>query len=126
MAGRNLVVSTGTGSGKTESFLIPIINHLIAEHAEGRLGPVCVLLFLPDERPQRPAQAAASTAGRRFRITFGRYTGETAETSPAPRRSSFKPTREPPDYPMVLSRQEMRSARRICFLTNYAMLEYLC
>lgn len=31
---KNLVVCTGTGSGKTESFLIPVINELIREHKE--------------------------------------------------------------------------------------------
>ena len=30
-AGGNLVVTTGTGSGKTESFLIPVINQLLKE-----------------------------------------------------------------------------------------------
>jgi ATP-dependent helicase YprA (DUF1998 family) len=46
--GRNLVVSTGTGSGKTESFLIPIINSLIEESARGTLGPgVRALLLYP-------------------------------------------------------------------------------
>src|SRR5438309_1580018 len=29
--GRNAVVATGTGSGKTEAFLVPIFNHLIRE-----------------------------------------------------------------------------------------------
>lgn len=29
--GRNIVVSTGTGSGKTESFLIPVLSHIIHE-----------------------------------------------------------------------------------------------
>ena len=32
-AGRNVVVATGTGSGKTESFLLPILDALSAEHA---------------------------------------------------------------------------------------------
>ena len=38
-ANRNVVVSTGTGSGKTESFLIPIVLKLYQEHLQGALGP---------------------------------------------------------------------------------------
>jgi len=34
---RNLVVTTGTGSGKTETFLIPILNHLLQEEKNGTL-----------------------------------------------------------------------------------------
>lgn len=32
--GQNLIVSTGTGSGKTECFLLPIINELLREKRE--------------------------------------------------------------------------------------------
>src|SRR5690606_14475584 len=34
-AGRNVVVATGTGSGKTESFLLPILDDLIRESEAG-------------------------------------------------------------------------------------------
>lgn len=45
---RNLVVSTGTGSGKTEAFLIPIIDALLREHEAGTLGPgVRALILYP-------------------------------------------------------------------------------
>ena len=36
--GENLVITTGTGSGKTESFLLPIINHLLREQEAGTLS----------------------------------------------------------------------------------------
>ena len=47
--GRNIVVSTGTGSGKTECFLIPIINHLMREkEVYGEIKPgVRALLIYP-------------------------------------------------------------------------------
>ena len=35
---RNLVVTTGTGSGKTEAFLIPILNYLLGEEKRGTLN----------------------------------------------------------------------------------------
>lgn len=77
IAGRNLVVSTGTGSGKTESFLVPIINSLLEERSMGTLGPGVRALLL------YPMNALANDQLKRLRtvlrsvpdITFGRYTG---------------------------------------------------
>src|SRR5690606_37681913 len=80
-AGRNLVVSTGTGSGKTESFLLPILDALIAEKAAGTLGPgVRALLLYPmnalaNDQLKRLRELLAATP----EITFGRYTGETRD-----------------------------------------------
>ena len=48
LSGRNIVVSTGTGSGKTESFLIPILATLAQEHEAGTLkSGVRALLVYP-------------------------------------------------------------------------------
>ncbi len=128
VAGRNLVVSTGTGSGKTESFLIPIINHLIAEQAEGHLSPGVRALLL------YPMNALANDQLKRLRallasvpeITFGRYTGETAEDLTTAEAKFFQTNPGTPRLPNeLLSRQEMRAAPPHLLLTNYAMLEYL-
>ncbi|MDV3125281.1 DEAD/DEAH box helicase [Mycobacterium sp. 21AC1] len=127
-AGRNLVVSTGTGSGKTESFLIPIINALIEESARGTLGPGVRALLL------YPMNALANDQLKRLRtvlaalpeITFGRYTGETAEHA---RDAEAKFAQGNPGERRLpnelLSRDEMRSTPPHLLLTNYAMLEYL-
>ena len=37
-SGRNVVVATGTGSGKTEAFLLPILDSLMRERERGTLG----------------------------------------------------------------------------------------
>ena len=74
---RNVVVATGTGSGKTEAFLIPILNHLFRESERGELGPGVRALLL------YPMNALANDQLARLRkllvnypkITFGRYTG---------------------------------------------------
>ncbi|WP_028925071.1 DEAD/DEAH box helicase [Pseudonocardia acaciae] len=126
--GRNLVVATGTGSGKTESFLLPILNSLMAEHADGTLGPgVRALLLYPmnalaNDQLKRLRQMLARTP----QITFGRYTGDTEYSA---QRAEDTFTALNPDDPRLpnelLSRDEMRSAPPHLLLTNYAMLEYL-
>ena len=79
--GRNLMVATGTGSGKTECFLFPIIDHLLREADTGTLaqpGVRALLLY--------PMNALANDQMKRLRdllnafpnITFGRYIGDTA------------------------------------------------
>ncbi|HEY2575701.1 MAG TPA: DEAD/DEAH box helicase [Streptosporangiaceae bacterium] len=127
-AGRNLVVATGTGSGKTESFLLPVLSALTAEHAAGTLGPGVRALLL------YPMNALANDQLRRLRqlladappITFGRYTGDTPER--AAEGASLYESLNPGDPRLpneLLSRQEMRDSPPHLLLTNYAMLEYL-
>src|SRR5690606_1914675 len=128
VAGRNLVVSTGTGSGKTESFLLPIINSLIEESARGTLTPGVRALLLS------PMNALANDQLKRMRgvlaglpeITFGRYTGETPKDFRAAEAEFLQ--RNPTEQRLpneLLSRDEMRSTPPHLLLTNYAMLEYL-
>ena len=127
-AGRNLMVATGTGSGKTESFLLPVLSALTGEHAAGTLGPGVRALLL------YPMNALANDQLRRLRrlltdvpqITFGRYTGDTPERA-AEGLSLFESLNpgEPRLGNELLSRQEMRDEPPHLLLTNYAMLEYL-
>jgi len=78
---RNVVIATGTGSGKTECFIYPIIDHLLKERAIGLLGPGVRALIV------YPMNALANDQVYRLRkvlppetgITFGRYTGQTAQ-----------------------------------------------
>ncbi len=98
--GRHLVVTTGTGSGKTECFLLPLADYLLRE-SRGWTGPerpraVRALLLYPlnalaEDQMFRLRRGLDSVAGpetgmgartwlarnRRDRFTFGRYTGRT-------------------------------------------------
>lgn len=91
--GEEIIVATGTGSGKTESFLMPILGALAVESrtraASWSLPGVRALLLYPmnalvnDQlgRLRRlfgdPAVAQALKGGRRGRATFGMYTSRT-------------------------------------------------
>ena len=131
VAGRNLVVSTGTGSGKTETFLIPVLNHLLQEEENGTLDqPGVRALFL------YPMNALANDQMKRLRrvlgkypqITFGRYVGETEREKDQAQQVFTQ------NYPQeaklgikneLKSRNEMHERPPHILLTNYAMLEYL-
>jgi ATP-dependent helicase YprA (DUF1998 family) len=128
-AGRNVVVATGTGSGKTESFLLPILDALSAEYArEGTLRPGVRALLL------YPMNALANDQMKRLRqmlkaaphITFGRYVGDTKESEYQAVETFGKLN---PGEPILenelLSRRAMRATPPHLLLTNYAMLEYL-
>ena len=128
VAGRNVVVATGTGSGKTESFLIPVLNHHLVERAAGTLGPGVRALFL------YPMNALANDQMKRLRkvlagfpdITFGRYTGETPEKfDDAKAKFSERNPGESMLPNELISREQMRLTPPNILLTNYAMLEYL-
>ena len=127
-AGRNFVVSTGTGSGKTESFLIPILASLADEIAAGSLSPgIRALLLYPmnalaNDQMKRLRQVLATTP----EVTFGRYIGDTpTQAAEAQRKFEFLNPGEPRLPNELLSREEMQATPPHLLLTNYAMLEYL-
>lgn len=127
--GRNVVIATGTGSGKTESFLMPVFDHLLRERQSVRLnepGVRALLLY--------PMNALANDQLKRIRkvlanfpaITFGRYTGETPEDqSQAEARFHEQFPGEPLLPNELVSRERMRASPPHILMTNYAMLEYL-
>jgi ATP-dependent helicase YprA (DUF1998 family) len=82
---RNVVVATGTASGKTESFLYPILFELYRQHLAGELGEPGVrsmILYpmnaLANDQRERLGEIANALhgAGSDFGPTFGQYIGQ--------------------------------------------------
>ena len=126
---RNLLIATGTGSGKTECFLLPILHRLFEERDEGTLddpGVRALLLY--------PMNALANDQLLRLRsllsvfpeITFGRYVGETPSelsTAKAAFTDRFPGQNLLPNE--LIAREQMQDRPPHLLLTNFAMLEYL-
>ena len=131
--GENLIVTTGTGSGKTESFLIPVINQLLKEKENGTLDAgVRTLIIYPmnalvNDQIRRLRELLSDMDGDK-KITFGRFTGETKETY----KDAKKQYEEIEDIEVsplceneLISREQMRNTPPNILITNYAMLEYM-
>jgi very-short-patch-repair endonuclease len=113
LEGQPTVIATGTGSGKTEAFLMPIADHCLRH--KGEPGPKAILMY--------PMNALANDQLRRIRerlagsgVSFGRYTGETQLRGERP---ADAPEEE------RCTRAEFRANPPDIILTNYQMLEYM-
>ena len=117
---RSVVVTSGTGSGKTECFLVPILNDLSRQQLGGQhLYGVQALFLYPLNaliNSQRD-RLRAWTAAFDGRLRYCLYNGETPETRPA------REQREHPEE--VLSRKLLREDPPSILVTNATMLEYL-
>jgi len=125
---RNVVVTTGTGSGKTETFLIPILNHLLKEEKAGTLdnpGVRALLLY--------PMNALANDQVKRLRkllanypsITFGRYIGDTDQSYKYAQEKFLRQFGEKHLSNELICRDQMQDKPPHILMTNYAMLEFL-
>ena len=128
-AGNNLIVTTGTGSGKTECFLLPILQTLLKEEDADTLGSGvrAILIY--------PMNALANDQMKRMRaimkghpqITFGIYTGNTEQTE-RKARAKFHENYGRDAVILeneLISREQMRETPPHILITNYSMLEYM-
>lgn len=127
-SGRNVVITTGTGSGKTESFLYPIINSILQdiERNDNPLGIRAIFLYPMNALVNDQIDRVREMLGSFPEIRFGFFTGDTPETETknlreelAKDNESYIPINE------VLSREDMRNNPPHLLFTNYSMLEYL-
>lgn len=126
--GHSAVITTGTGSGKTESFLYPILNDLLFDVEKGNQETGVRAIFL------YPMNALLNDQIDRIRkmlmycpeITFGFFTSDTPEKANANTRKKLSKENnvEIPDNELV-SREEIRNNPPHLLFTNYSMLEYL-
>lgn len=130
----NAVITTGTGSGKTECFLIPILNELLREAEERTLSPGvrAILIY--------PMNALANDQMKRLRellmcfpkITFGVYNGDTKKTEQEAiaqycdlhSEEECEELRTPLPNELI-SRERMNETPPHILCTNYAMLEHM-
>lgn len=129
---RNVVVATGTASGKTETFLYPVLLHLYQEFQTGQLGTgVRALILYPMNALANDQRDKLGEICKRllelnspFEFTFGQYIGETPEDEDDSRRHAQDHITNRLPGELVL-RREIRDNPPNILLTNYSMMEYL-
>lgn len=117
---QSVLVSSGTGSGKTECFLLPLLDDLVREaEREGRLSGVRALALYPLNALIASQQERLSAWTKPFggQIRFGLYNGMTQNSVRA---------NEQAEYPeQVLGRDTLRKDPPPILVTNVTMLEYM-
>ncbi len=135
--GNNIVVTTGTGSGKTEAFLYPIFDDLLKKiECNGTVDGIQAILLYPmnalvNDQLERLRKHLSSIP----EITFGFFTGDTPEKyinsnfSKCSReefiKSHFDDEDIKPPENELLVREEIRKNPPNILITNFSMLEYL-
>jgi DEAD/DEAH box helicase domain-containing protein len=117
-AGKSYMVTSGTGSGKTECFMVPMLNDLLdAAETGSRHGVRGIILYplnaLIDSQRERLASWIAPFDGR---LSYALYNGHTPET----RKLHARPA--PAE---IADRKTLRKNPANLLVTNVTMLEYM-
>lgn len=115
---RSVIIASGTGSGKTECFMIPILHRLARQSQQiGKLTGVRALFLYPLNaliNSQRD-RLNAWVSGFDGRIRFCLYNGNTPSSLPANQKNSYE----------VKDREDLRQSPPPILVTNATMLEYM-
>jgi len=117
LAGASTIVATGTGSGKTECFLYPILDYCRA--TSGRKGIKAILIYPMNALATDQAKRLAATIWKhpdlRGQVTAGLYIGE------QPKQPASAMTEDE----IITDKNLLRQNPPDILLTNYKMLDYL-
>jgi DEAD/DEAH box helicase domain-containing protein len=116
----SLVITAGTGAGKTEAFLLPILSGLWNEgRAANEVGMRCLILYPMNALVTDQVTRLYELMKEQSRLSLFHFTSETPETN----RQAKSEEQWAPCRPW--SRQEARTKIPDIVITNYSMLEYM-
>ena len=118
--GLSCLVTAGTGAGKTECFMIPILDDLAREPAPGLLTGVRAIIVYPLNAliASQRQRLAAWTEPLADRLRFALYNGLTPEQPREERRDTLARAE-------LGHRRAIRETPPAILVTNVTMLEYL-
>ncbi|HCZ16975.1 MAG TPA: hypothetical protein DHV85_20880 [Candidatus Accumulibacter sp.] len=114
------LIATGTGSGKTECFLYPLLDHCARASSDGAAGIKALVIYpmnaLATDQARRFAQVIARTSGFKG-LRVGLFVGG--------RPGKDEQGRAMTASSVITDRKTLRQDPPDILLTNYKMLDYL-
>lgn len=126
--GHNLIVTTGTGSGKTESFLYPIINEILQEKTINEPGIRAIFLFPMNALVNDQFDRVRKILNKYPTIKYGYFTGNTKNKDgdiDGTKEYIKETTGSSVGQNELLDREQIRTNPPHILFTNYSMLEYI-
>lgn len=115
--GRSTLVATGTGSGKTECFLYPILEYCYRHRGERGIKALIIypMNALATDQAKRIAELIYESNELRGNVTVGMYVGGQEHT----------PARTMSEHGVITDHETMLNNAPDILMTNYKMLDYL-
>ncbi len=115
--GRSSLIATGTGSGKTECFLYPILEYCYRHRGESGIKALIIypMNALASDQAKRIAELIYNSPELRGNVTAGMYVGGHEK----------HPSRAMGEEQIITDHETMLSSPPDILLTNYKMLDYL-
>jgi ATP-dependent helicase YprA (DUF1998 family) len=117
----SLVITAGTGAGKTEAFLFPILSRLWSQpKAANETGMRCLILYPMNALVTDQVTRLYELLEQQQKLSLFHFTSETPETDRSAERRGerWQPCRR-------RSREAARASIPDIVITNYSMLEYM-
>jgi len=117
---KSTLIATGTGSGKTECFLYPLLDHCLQQHGAGQTRGIKAIVIYPmnalaTDQAKRFAELIHHASNMRGKLRVGLFVGEGEEN----------PSRLMALGMVITDKNELRKNPPDILLTNYKMLDFL-